>query len=49
MGAAGWHMCLDVLVQLVDGTPIGRLVGPELMKDERWQRLNAEYAKLFRG
>lgn len=49
MGAAGWHICLDVMVRFVDGDPIGRLVGPELMKDERWQRLNSEYAKLFRG
>jgi uncharacterized protein YndB with AHSA1/START domain len=49
MGAAGWHICLDVLVQFVDGDPIGRLVGPHLMKDERWQRLNSEYARLFKG
>lgn len=49
MGAAGWHVCLDVLIRLVDGDPVGRLVGPELMKDERWQTRHAEYSKLFRG
>src|SRR3982074_1561586 len=26
MGAAGWHICLDVLDRLVSGTPIGRIV-----------------------
>jgi uncharacterized protein YndB with AHSA1/START domain len=47
MGAAGWHVALDVLDRLLRGTPIGRTVGPEAMKFEGWQRLNAEYAKLF--
>jgi Activator of Hsp90 ATPase homolog 1-like protein len=46
-GAAGWHICLDVLDRFVGGTPIGRIVGPEAMKFEGWQRLNAEYAKQF--
>jgi uncharacterized protein YndB with AHSA1/START domain len=46
MGAAGWHICLDVLDRLVDGKPIGRIVGGEAMKFE-WQRLNAEYSKQF--
>ena len=46
MGAAGWHICFDVLDQLLSGTPIGRIVGPEAMKFG-WQRLNAEYAKQF--
>ena len=32
MGAAGWHICFDVLDRLLSGTPIGRLVGPEAMK-----------------
>ena len=48
MGAAGWHICLDVLARLLGGQPIGRMAGPELMKDESWQRLAAEYAKQFR-
>jgi uncharacterized protein YndB with AHSA1/START domain len=47
MGAAGWHICLDVLDRLLAGQPIGRIVGPEAMKFEGWQRLNAEYAKQF--
>ena len=47
MGAAGWHICLDVLDRLLSGTPIGRFVGPEAMKFGGWQRLNAEYAGQF--
>ena len=46
-GAAGWHICLDVLDRLLRGTPIGRMVGCEAMKFGGWQRLNAEYAKQF--
>jgi uncharacterized protein YndB with AHSA1/START domain len=47
MGAAGWHICFDVLAQFLAGQPIGRIVGPEAMKFGGWQRLNAEYAKQF--
>jgi uncharacterized protein YndB with AHSA1/START domain len=47
MGAAGWHICLDVLDRLLAGRPVGRIVGPEAMQFEGWQRLNAEYAKQF--
>ena len=47
MGAAGWHICIDVLDRLIAGQPIGRLVGPDAMKFGGWQRLNAEYAKQF--
>ena len=47
MGAAGWHICFDVMDQALSGAPIGRFVGPETMKFEGWQRLNAEYAKQF--
>ena len=47
MGAAGWHICFDVLERLLTGQPIGRIVGPEAMKFGGWQRLNAEYAKQF--
>ena len=49
MGAAGWHICFDVLDRLLAGQPIGRIVGPEVMKFEGWQRLNAEYARQFAG
>jgi uncharacterized protein YndB with AHSA1/START domain len=44
MGAAGWHICFDVLDRLLGGTPIGRMVGPEAMKFSGWQRLLAEYS-----
>ena len=47
MGAAGWHICFDVLDWLLAGESIGRIVGPEAMKFSGWQRLNAEYAKQF--
>jgi uncharacterized protein YndB with AHSA1/START domain len=47
MGAAGWHISLDVLDRLLDGTPIGRIAGSEALKFQGWQRLNTEYAKLF--
>ena len=26
-GAAGWHICFDVLDRLLGGTPIGRIAG----------------------
>jgi uncharacterized protein YndB with AHSA1/START domain len=47
MGAAGWHICFDVLDRLLGGDPIGRMVGPDAIKFGGWQRLNAEYAKQF--
>jgi uncharacterized protein YndB with AHSA1/START domain len=47
MGAAGWHICFDVLDHFLSGTPIGRIVGGEAMKFGAWQRLNSEYAKQF--
>ncbi len=47
MGAAGWHICFDVLERLLEGEPIGRIVGADALKSGGWQRLNAEYAKLF--
>jgi len=47
MGAAGWHICLDVMDRLLAGEPVGRLVGPDAMKFGGWQRLNAEYAQQF--
>ena len=47
MGAAGWHICFDVLDRLLAGAPIGRIVAGDAMKFGGWQRLNAEYAKQF--
>ncbi len=38
MGAAGWHICFDVLDRMLSGTPMGRMVGPDAMKFGGWQR-----------
>ena len=46
-GAAGWHICFDVLDHLLGGTPIGRIAGSGAMQFGSWQRLTAEYAKQF--
>jgi len=46
-GAAGWHLCFDVLDHLLAGEPIGRIVGPDAMKFRGWQRLTAEYGTQF--
>lgn len=46
MGAAGWHICFDVLDRLLGGAPIGRIVAGDAMK-AGWPRLNAEYARQF--
>ena len=45
-GAAGWHICFDVLDRFLSGDPIGRAVGPDALKYD-WQRLVDEYAKQF--
>ncbi len=47
MGAAGWHICIDVLDRLVGGTPIGRMVGGDAITFGGWQQLNADYARQF--
>jgi uncharacterized protein YndB with AHSA1/START domain len=47
MGAAGWHICFDVLDRLLAGQPMGRPVGPEVRNFSGFQRLHAEYKKLF--
>jgi uncharacterized protein YndB with AHSA1/START domain len=41
-GAAGWHICFDVLERLIAGAPMGRIVG-----GDEWQRLKVEYANQF--
>jgi uncharacterized protein YndB with AHSA1/START domain len=46
-GAAGWHICFDVLDRLLADEPIQRIVGADAMKFGGWQRLNIEYAKQF--
>ena len=47
MGAAGWHICLDVLDRFLAGQPIGRLVGMDALQHGGWRQLNVEYAKQF--
>jgi uncharacterized protein YndB with AHSA1/START domain len=47
MGAAGWHICLDVMDRALADRPIGRMVGPDAIKFGGWQRLHAEYAQQF--
>lgn len=46
-GAAGWHICIDVLDHLLADEPLGRTVGPDAMKFEGWQRLVTEYSAQF--
>jgi uncharacterized protein YndB with AHSA1/START domain len=46
MGAAGWHICFDVLDRFLAEEPIGRIVAGDAMKFE-WPRLNTEYAMQF--
>ena len=46
-GAAGWHICFDVLDRLLAGKPIGRMAGPKAMHLDGWQRLTTEYAQQF--
>lgn len=46
-GAAGWHICFDVLDRLLAGEPMGRMVAPDVMQSGVWPRLVAEYAKQF--
>ncbi len=47
MGAAGWHLCLDVLARHLSGAPLGRIAGPAALQNPAWQRLHVEYAKRF--
>jgi uncharacterized protein YndB with AHSA1/START domain len=44
MMAAGWHLCLDVAATLLDGTPIGPIVGAAAM-DHGWPELNEQYSQ----
>jgi len=46
-GAAGWHICFDVLDRLLAGDPLGRMAGPELMKFDGWQKLVGAYGSQF--
>src|SRR5215217_6117860 len=44
-GAAGWHICFDVLERLLAHEPIGRIVGGDAMELGDWQCLNSQYAE----
>ncbi len=46
-GAAGWHICFDVLDRFLAGKPMGAVAGVDAMKFAGWQRLVAEYSKQF--
>jgi uncharacterized protein YndB with AHSA1/START domain len=46
MGAAGWHICLDVLDHMLAGDPLGRIVAGAAMSFD-WPRLKSEYEKQF--
>jgi uncharacterized protein YndB with AHSA1/START domain len=43
---AGWHICIDVLERVLDGRPVGRVVGDDARR-VGWERLNADYAAQF--
>lgn len=47
MGAAGWHVCLDVMDAYLGEDPIGRIVASDALQFEGWQRLNKEYSEQF--
>ena len=47
MGAAGWHVCIDVMDHLLAGEPVGRIVAGEALQFEGWQRLYSEYSTMF--
>jgi len=46
-GAAGWHICFDVLDRLLAGTPMGRMAGSGATQSGGWQRLVGEYSRQF--
>ena len=46
-GAAGWHISLDVLANVLSGIVIARIAGADAMKFRGWQRLKNEYARQF--
>jgi uncharacterized protein YndB with AHSA1/START domain len=44
MVAAGWHICLDVADRLLDGRPIGAIVGDDA-KNYGWEALRDGYTE----
>jgi uncharacterized protein YndB with AHSA1/START domain len=47
MGAAGWHVCFDVMDHLLAGNALGRMVGPDALKIDGWNQLHRDYAREF--
>jgi uncharacterized protein YndB with AHSA1/START domain len=45
--AAGWHICLAVAERLLDGDPVGPIVGRDAM-NFGWQELHDAYAEKLR-
>lgn len=45
-GAAGWHVCLDVLDARLQGRDLDRIVGQDAVASG-WQQLRDAYAELF--
>ncbi|HEX6573579.1 MAG TPA: SRPBCC family protein [Gemmatimonadaceae bacterium] len=47
MGAAGWHVCLDIMDRALSGKQGKRIVGMDAMSFDGWHRLHREYAQQF--
>src|SRR5215212_5552755 len=46
MNAAGWHLCLDVLDDVMNGVDRPRVVGPDAM-EQGWEPLRDSYTELL--
>ncbi|MBA4207642.1 SRPBCC family protein [Pannonibacter phragmitetus] len=44
--AAGWHICIDVMVRFLDGSPVGPIVGEAAM-EFGWQDLHEAYSEIL--
>lgn len=44
--SAGWHIVIDVMARLLEGKPVGRIVGEEA-KHYGWQQLDETYARML--
>jgi uncharacterized protein YndB with AHSA1/START domain len=48
MVAAGWHLCVEVLRRLLDGTPVPVIRGQDA-RNFGWEDLRAAYAEKFKN
>jgi uncharacterized protein YndB with AHSA1/START domain len=46
--AAGWHLCVVVADRMLDGRPVGRIVG-QRAKEFGWDDLHAAYTRSLEG